>query len=132
MSEWTKVIVHPMGLAGFALFLVFGYLARVRREKGPRWLPTAAISLAAVALLAGLALGWTQVNNDAHRDAKSKPEPKGPQATINCPQVKQESTGAGSPNFNCVAGDMTVTIDQSSKGTSPQSQPNKDADGVRK
>ena len=43
-----------------------------------------------------------------------------------CPTVNQTSTGPGSPNVQCVNGDVTITVDQSSaKAESPQSSAQK-------
>ena len=50
MAPWTKVVTNPLGLAGFALFLVFGYLAKIKRNDERRWLSPVAFAIAAVAL----------------------------------------------------------------------------------
>jgi hypothetical protein len=61
MSEWTKVVTSPLGLAGFALFLVFGYLAKVKRSDERRWLAPVAVFVAVAALVGGLVLAYVQV-----------------------------------------------------------------------
>src|SRR5271157_249610 len=53
MSEWTKVVTSPLGLAGFALFLVFGYLAKLKRSNERRWLAPLAVFAAIAALVGG-------------------------------------------------------------------------------
>ncbi|MBX3671264.1 MAG: hypothetical protein KF778_22940 [Rhodocyclaceae bacterium] len=65
--NFLQVLIHPLGLAGLALFLVFGVLSRKRAA--PRWWPKAALSLAAFALVGGLGLAFFQVSN------AYKPEP---------------------------------------------------------
>ncbi len=65
MQDWTKVVVQPLGLAGFALFLVFGLIARIKRNDDRRWLSKIAAAMAGVALVGGLALAYVNVRNSA-------------------------------------------------------------------
>jgi hypothetical protein len=106
MSEWTKVVTDPLGLAGFALFLVFGMVAKARKSTERRWLAPVAICLAVAALVGGLTLSY--VRTSAARASAAKPESQQPI------QVKQISSGPGSPNVQGVNGNVTVTVDQSS------------------
>jgi hypothetical protein len=127
MIPLTKVVTHPLGLAGFVLFLVFGYLARSKRRDEHRWLAPVALTLAAAALIGGLFLAYVQV-----------PKPLPPSVQVNKPpapvqqqtnkQVKQTSSGQGSPNVQGVQGDVTITVDQSTgktttQKTSPEKEP---------
>jgi hypothetical protein len=111
MSDWTKVVTQPLGLAGFALFLVFGYLARVKRHDERRWLSPVAVAVAALALAGGLILAYVQVPRPA---APVTPITKAPSQQTN--QVQQSTTGAGSPAVQGVQGDVTITVDQSDGG----------------
>src|SRR3954463_16622357 len=61
ISEWTKVVSNPLGLAGFALFLVFAYLAKVKSADERRWLSPAAVLVALAALLGGLLIAYAQI-----------------------------------------------------------------------
>ena len=76
--DWAKAVVHPLGLTGFALSLVFGVLAR---NKGlPKWWPAAAIALAFLCAGGGLYLaGEKQTaaapNQPAHASEKQTPAP---------------------------------------------------------
>ena len=63
MQDWTKVVVQPLGLAGFALFLVFGLVARIKRTDDRRWLSKAAFSMAFLALVGGLVLSYVKVRS---------------------------------------------------------------------
>lgn len=124
MSEWTKVVMQPLGLAGFALFLVFGYLARVKKNDERRWLSPAAVALAVVALVGCLLIAYKQL---------PKPSPPPVQTIRGQPSVKQQtnskvqqsSTGQGSPNVQGVQGDVTITVDQSTGKTEVQKPPAK-------
>lgn len=50
MTEWAKVVTSPFGLVGFALFLVFGYLARLKKADERRWIAPTVMFLAVAAL----------------------------------------------------------------------------------
>ena len=52
MSHWTKVVVFPLGLAGFALFILFLFSQKVLL---PSWLVPTAILLA---LAGGIVLAF--------------------------------------------------------------------------
>jgi len=95
MQAWTKVVTDPLGLAGFALFLVFGFLARVGFTKKQRWLAIGAFAMACVALIGGLTLSWR----------KAAP------ATVQGTTATQTTHGAQSPAVQDVQGDVTITID---------------------
>lgn len=126
MSEWTKVVIQPLGLAGFALFLVFTYLGRATRDSERRWLSPASFCLALVALVGGLVIAYRQV---------PKPEPQPAQTTQAPPVVKQQtnsnvtqqSTGPGSPNVQGAQGDVTITVDQSTGKTKTETKKPADA-----
>jgi tetratricopeptide (TPR) repeat protein len=103
---WTKVVTNPLGLAGFALFLVFSVLARVKRHDERRWLSPLVVTAALLALLGGLTIAYVQVPKPAQTSkAPSQPQPN---------QAQHSTSGAGSPAVQGVQGDVTITIDQSS------------------
>lgn len=62
MPDWTKVVTEPLGLAGFALFLVFGLLSRLKGKDERRWLPLFSGVLAFVALLGGLGIAFFRLS----------------------------------------------------------------------
>lgn len=117
MHEWTKVVTSPLGFAGFALFLVFGFLARQKRPRERRWLSRVATVMAFVALLGGISLAYLQARNSS--------------STRERPNVIQSSSGPGSPNVHDVKGPVTINVDQSvnqpenSKSVAPESKESK-------
>ena len=54
MSEWIKAVTHPLGLAGFALFLVFGALGKIKSKDERRWLARLGWRMPSWMLTAGL------------------------------------------------------------------------------
>jgi hypothetical protein len=124
MSEWAKVVTQPLGLAGFALFLVFGYLARAKRNDERRWLSPTAVALALVVLAGGLLIAYKQVPKPLPQPVQTTPLPPPAQQQTNS-DVQQKSTGAGSPNVQGVQGDITITVDQSSDKTKTKKAPEK-------
>jgi hypothetical protein len=109
MASWIRVITQPLGLAGFALFLIFGYLAKAKQKDQRRWFSPAAAALAIISVSGGLVLAYVQI---------SKPSTPIPQIGV-APiqqqqnQVQQTTTGPGSPAVQGVQGDVTVNVDQS-------------------
>lgn len=69
--DWTKVITDPLGLAGFALALVFGFVARTRK---PAWVMPVSIILAAVCIFGSLFLAYERVSSEK-KEAGKKLEP---------------------------------------------------------
>jgi len=117
MNVWTKVVTDPLGLAGFALFLVFEYLAKVKKSDQRRWLAPLAVFAGIAALIGGLGLGYVRVSKSVMPSSQTSAAPARQQ--IN--QVQQSSGAPGSPNVQGVqGGDVTITVDQSSGETKPQ------------
>lgn len=111
MHDWAKVVVQPLGLAGFALFLVFGFIARAKSGDRRRWLPPVAVGMACLALIGGLALAY--LNTAAAPPSKSTAPAAGQPAV---PQVQSiQTTGSDSPVF-VGTGAVNFTADQSSTG----------------
>ena len=113
MGKWTDVVTHPLGLAGFVLFLVFAYLARTKEQRAKRWLRPIAMLFACVALVGGIWLAYAQISHGV-KDPLAPSQPP-PSAQLPVGHVEQRSTGGtGSPNIQGVSGNVTVTVDQSS------------------
>lgn len=124
MSEWIKVVTHPLGLVGFVLFLIFGLLAKAKYRAERRWLYPAAVAFAMVALLGGLGLAYFQVRGSmpaVQPQAVQAPSPSQQGPT----QVQQTVTGAGGVAVEGVEGDLTITVDQSSGKTETSKPPEK-------
>lgn len=114
INEWTQVLSSPLGLVSYALFLVFGFLAKVKSSSERRWVAPAAMFLACTALLGGLGIAYRQVE----LLKKSPPpvnavQPPDAQKKQTNSQVQQTSTGTGSSNVQGVQGDVTISVDQS-------------------
>jgi hypothetical protein len=117
MSPWIKVVTHPLGVAGFVLFLVFGYLARSKRRNELRWLAPAAFGIAAIALIGGLVLAYVEVPKAVPPPVQTQKRAAEPVPQQTNQQVRQSSTAEGSPNVEGVQGNVTITVDQSSGRT---------------
>jgi tetratricopeptide (TPR) repeat protein len=118
MTDWIKVLTHPLGLAGFALFLVFGFLAKVKKNVERRWVSQAAVTLACAALAGGLILAYIQVPKSPTPSTQTNIAPANQQTN----QVQQSTAGPGSPAVQGVQGDVTITVDQSN-GETMQKKP---------
>jgi len=98
MSEWAKVVTHPLGLAGFALFVLFLFL----RGKGHRSTSPGKdrifIVVGICALFGGLGLAYLQT-----KDSKPASPP---------PSTEQITHGPNSPAVSGVKGDVTITIQE--------------------
>jgi hypothetical protein len=108
MSDWIKIITNPLGLAGFALFLVFGFVAKIKSRDERRWMSPVACGIAVLALVGGLIIAFTEAPRP-----QSAPSRSTAPVTFNCDEVTQQSSGAGSPNVNCANGNVNITVDQS-------------------
>lgn len=119
MQEWVKVVVQPLGLAGFALFLVFGLLARSKRSDERRWLSVTAAVMAFAALAGGMTLAFVKERaSAAAAAAAAKPA---------APQVQSiQTNGSASPVF-VGSGPVNFTANQSSTTSTPDA---KDSSGV--
>jgi prepilin signal peptidase PulO-like enzyme (type II secretory pathway) len=103
IDAWTQVITNPLGLAGFALFLVFSLLAKFGLKNKPGWMVVVAFMMALIALVGGLALAWKQHSAvDVNTESISK------QTT----HSKQITHGAKSPAIQNVEGDVIINFSE--------------------
>ncbi len=116
MTRWVDVVTQPLGLAGFALFLVFGYAARTKERRAKQWLRPVAIVFAFLSLAAGTVLSYINVSRAPEAHSPSDPRSRTSQGSL--PHVEQKSTGPGSPNIQGISGDVHITINQSDPTTS--------------
>jgi len=117
MHDWTKVVTEPLGLAGFALFLVFGMLSRLKVKQERRWLGPVAAAMAVLALAGGLVLAYFRTAAIPQPAQKAPPAPSQTNTA-----VQQTTAGKGSPIVQGVQGDVTITVDQS-EGARPKPKP---------
>lgn len=110
MTSWIKVVTHPLGLAGFALFLVFSFLGKSRQRKKPTWIAPSAFAMAFITLVGGMALAYLQ---------SSRPPAMSGGQQIGT--IEQTTNGGSSPNIAGVqGGDVSVsTTAPSTSGPSP-------------
>lgn len=112
MNSWIKVVTHPLGLAGFALFLVFSFLAKSRQGKKPKWATPSAFAMALVALLGGLSLAHQQ---NTHPTVPSTEQKIG--------VIQQSSSGSSTSNVAGVQGNVSVNINQPNPSNQSSSGP---------
>jgi hypothetical protein len=91
MDKWIDVVTDPLGLAGFALFLVFAVLTRLRKESRPSWLTPVFIVMAFVSIIGGIWLA--SLNRESTNTT-----------------ILQSPQGDKSPAVTGVTGDVTITI----------------------
>jgi hypothetical protein len=121
--EWTKVLTHPLGLTGYVLFLLFGFLSRVKRKGERRWILPITLAAAGVALLGGIGLAYWEVT---HQERAAV----GPSANTAVPEQQpktenQTSTsGDNSPIVQGVQGG-SVSINYSGAQTEQKRSPDK-------
>ena len=135
MKEWIKVVTDPMGLAGFALFLVFTFLAK--KGKKPAWLAAGAFGMACVALAGGLTLAYFRVRTNPNPASTTAPstasQPASAPGTVNqqsIGEIKQKSSGAGAVNAAGVQGG-SVTVNNAPASPTPASAQEKNKKGKK-
>ena len=102
MATWQSVVVHPLGLAGYALACVFGLLAKFGPTAQYPWLTPVAVAMAFVALVGGLLLGWQR---------KGKPVKPSSDTSGWAQDVTQTTLGDRSPAIANVKGDVSINYD---------------------
>jgi len=108
MDRPPKLVTHPLGLAGYALALVFGLIGKLGPSDRWPWLLPAAIALAGVSVVGGLLLAKVQL----HAQAAKAPS-KQTQAAASA-GTTQVTTGDQSPAISG-AGDVTISYGDSKK-----------------
>ncbi|HEV2990205.1 MAG TPA: hypothetical protein VG759_17305 [Candidatus Angelobacter sp.] len=136
-TEWTKVLIHPLGLVGYVLFLLFGLIARAKRRDEKRWLYPAVLAAAGIALVGALGLAYLEVNHKAHEAVivipASTPTPIVVQRSIGQAPLKPRDTspleikGDNNQVFKDIQsnGDMTITVGERSAETQTRKSPHK-------
>ena len=126
--EWKDIILDPIGIAGFALFLVFTVLSRTKNSAERRWLAPTFVGLAFMCLVGGFTIAFiTRANTaakvtvggsitvEAHDGSAAAGVTSGPVTSISSSSVAQgallnaapRSDGTTAPQVT-VEGDVTV------------------------
>lgn len=104
MAGWSELVTHPLGIAAFALVLLFSLLVKVRE---PAWLRkiivSMAVILATLVVGGGLFLAYKQ-------ESREKAQP-----TLYPGKIEQRTTGDNSPPVAGVEGNVNIEIEQGAK-----------------
>lgn len=120
MVGWTRAVTHPLGLVAFALFLLFSILSFLKRRNERRVAFRLFLIAACISLAGGLGVAYMQARKSLS-PTNSKPLQTPSQQQTN--QVRQTTTGAGSPAVQGIQGDVTITVDQRSDGKTVKKSP---------
>lgn len=105
-TKWIDVVTDPLGIAGFALFLVFALLALIKIKSENRLLLTIFIVMAFTALIGGLGLSFLKIHKQ-HSPANT-PHPVTETQPTN--QTIQNTRGVGNPAISDIEGDVTINV----------------------
>ena len=126
--DWTKIVTHPLGLAAFALALIFGVAGVKLQDRQRPWFLPAAIIIAVIVMICCFFLANRQIvaekelaqpqtstsespQNSHNRPSSTSHEPAEAQHPASA-TVHQETHGSGSPAIQGVQGDVTINVDQ--------------------
>ena len=101
MASWRSAVVHPLGLAGYALACVFGLLAKFGPTAQYAWLAPIAVAMAVVALIGGLLVAVLK------RPAAKAKSPKGSDEP-SLSMAAQSTTGGQSPAIVSLKGPVSI------------------------
>ena len=118
--HWTQVVTDPLGLAGFALALVFSALSRIVKQKRSRTndhLMLVAYALAASCVLGGLLLAYQRQSRRPSQNSNVSPQPTPSSPTMSIGVIEQTHDGVA------VAGVQgNVTVNGSTTKQAPKQQ----------
>ncbi len=116
IDKWIDIVTNPLGLVGFALFLVFIFLPKIVKTGGSGWVPKAAYFMALLALLGGMTLSYqkeaaksqpSNTQNATPADSGSVPAGNNP---VSSPTNNKETHGDSSPIIEGVGGDVNFSV----------------------
>ena len=124
------MVTDPLGLAGFALALVFGAASTViaqKHRRGTRWIVPAGFALAAVCVLGGLFIAYQRVStvkNEQNKTLESTTAPTPPNiptAPTSTQQIDkvEQNVGTGTA-VSGVQGNVTINGPASQKESKPK------------
>jgi hypothetical protein len=121
---WTKVLLNPLGFAGYALCLLFGLLSRMKSRGERRWFLPACVIAAGVALVGGIGLAYRNVQGQAAQAVAVPSSTPSPAAQQQNDHPQQSSTGEKSPNVQGVqGGDVNINYGATPSAGKPSPQP---------
>jgi hypothetical protein len=121
--DWTKVVTNPLGLAGFALALVFGVVGRkMAKGKSDARFQILAYFLAAVCVLGGLVLAFQREMREPVLGAGA------PQKGGTLPQAPSIQIGSVTQSANTAAAGVVGNVNQSASPSAdkPDTAPSPD------
>jgi hypothetical protein len=95
MDNPPRIVTHPLGLAGYALALVFALIGALGPSDKWPWLLPVAVTMAVMCVIGGLLLAKTKVG-----------KPRTPSAA----SVIQMTSGDQSPAVNNTSGDVSINF----------------------
>ena len=114
--DWTKVVTDPLGIAAFALALVFGITGfSQKRRRGSRWTVPVAYALAVVCVVGGFLLAYQRGTTTAK---SGPPNPSTPAPSMRIDKIEQKADGGAA--VAGVQGDVTVNKPASQKDSKTQ------------
>jgi len=128
--HWEKLLTSPLGLAGYALFLVFSVITIVIKQRKPtnQWAAPTGFALAAICILGCLTIAYRHEQNSAEQSAKEADKQPPKQTPPNQPAQQSLTTGdihQKADNGVAAAGVQgNITVNT----TNPASQPTSQAD----
>jgi hypothetical protein len=102
MASWRSAVVHPLGLAGYALACVFALFARFGPTDQYPWLMPVAVAMAVIALMGGLLIAALQ-----KPAAKRKSSKAGDGLPLS--MGEQSTTGDQSPAVVSLKGPVSIS-----------------------
>ena len=115
--DWIKVITDPLGIAGYALALVFGITGRIISQKGKRnakWVAPTAFAFALVCIIGGLTLAYSR----GVTPLPVRPKPASDQTqSMHIDKIDQKGNGAAVAG---VQGNVTVNAPSSQTESKPK------------
>lgn len=102
MASWRSAVVHPLGLAGYALACVFGLLVKFGPTAQYPWLAPIAVAMAVVALIGGLSVAVLKCPTARAKSPQGADEPS-------LSMAAQSTTGDQSPAIVSLKGPVSIS-----------------------
>ena len=126
--DWTQVVTDPLGIAGFALALVFGVVSRVLGKNDrvtAAWIVPGAYALALLCAIGGLGLAYQRQAASVPASAETPPDTP-PTPTSTAPSLTIGTIVQEADNGSAVAGvqgDVTIGAPEPEEEANPTPLP---------